>query len=123
MGQLQSARKYARVAADNDSDSGRPYIYIADAYAQAVSQCTNNRKMEVEDRVVYWLVLDYLAKAKRVDSSVSNEADRKIQAYAPVTPSKEQQFFKNWSEGQTLKVDGSLNSCYSWIGETTTVRR
>lgn len=121
-GQLQSARKYARIAADNDSDSGQPYIYIADAYAQAVSQCTDNRKMEVEDRVVYWLVLDYLNKAKRVDSSVSNEADRKIQAYAPVTPSKEQQFFKNWSEGKSLRVDSSLNSCYSWINETTTVR-
>lgn len=122
-GELQSARQFARTAADNDGSSGAPYIQIADVYAQAVSQCTDNRKMEVEDRVVYWLVLDYLSRAKNVDSSVSNQADRKIEAYAPVTPSTEQQFFKNWKEGQTLQVNGSLNSCYSWINESTTVRR
>ncbi len=122
-GQLQSARQFARTAANNDGSSGKPYIQIADVYAQAVSECTNNRKMEVEDRVVYWLVLDYLSRAKRTDSSVSNEVDRKVQAYAPVTPSTEQQFFKNWKEGQTLEVNGSLNSCYSWINESTTVRR
>jgi len=121
-GDLKSARRYARTAADTDSDNGKPYIYIADIYAQAVNQCTNNRKMDEKDRVVYWLVLDYLNKAKRIDSSVSSEADRKIQAYAPVTPTKEQQFFKNWEEGQTMQVNGSLHSCYGWIGETTTVR-
>lgn len=121
--QLQSARRYARMAARNDSDWGKPYIQIADIYAQAVSECTENRKMEVEDRVVYWLVLDYLNKAQRVDSSVSNEVDRKKQAYAPVTPSTEQIFFKNWKDGQQLTVDSSLASCYGWINETTTVRR
>ncbi|MCW9706861.1 tetratricopeptide repeat protein [Fodinibius salsisoli] len=121
--QLQSARQYARTASNNDDSWGKPYIQIADIYAQAVSQCSNNREMETEDRVVYWLVLDYLSRAKRIDSSVANEVDRKVQAYAPVTPSTEQQFFKNWKEGQTLQVNGSLNSCYSWINESTTVRR
>ncbi|SMO81840.1 tetratricopeptide repeat protein [Fodinibius sediminis] len=121
--QLQSARQYARTALEHDSDWGKPYINIADAYSQAVNQCTSNRKLEVEDRVVYWLVLDYLNKAKSVDSSVSSEANNKINAYAPVTPTTEQQFFKNWKEGQQISVDASLNSCYGWIGESTTVRR
>lgn len=119
---LQNARQFARTAIEHDSEWGKPYIVIADAYAQAVNQCSEG-EMEVEDRVVYWLVLDYLNRAKSVDSSASNEADRKIQSYASVTPTTEQQFFKNWEDGQTLQVDGSLKSCYSWIGESTTVRR
>ncbi|WP_372634573.1 tetratricopeptide repeat protein [Fodinibius sp.] len=121
--QLPQAREYARIAADHDSEWGKPFINIADAYAQAVSNCTDNRKLEVEDRVVYWLVLDYLNKAKSIDSSVSSEANNKINSYASVTPTTEQQFFKNWDEGQQLSVDESLNSCYGWINETTTVRR
>lgn len=121
--QLQSARQYARTAANHDSDWGKPYINIADAYAQAVNNCTSDRKLEVEDRVVYWLVLDYLNKAKSIDSSVRSEVNNKIEAYAPVTPTTEQQFFKNWEEGQQISVNSSLNSCYGWINETTTVRR
>jgi tetratricopeptide (TPR) repeat protein len=121
--QLQSAREYARTAADNDDSWGKPYIQIADIYARTVNQCTNNRELETEDRVVYWLVLDYLSRAKQIDSSVSNEADRKRESYVSVTPSTEQQFFKNWEEGQTLQVNSSLHSCYSWISESTTVRR
>lgn len=120
---LQSARQYARTAINHDSNWGKPYITIADAYAQAVNQCTDNRKMEVEDRVVYWLVLDYLSRAQSVDSSVSSEVRNKRNAYAPVTPTTEQQFFKNWEDGQQLSVNSSLNSCYGWISETTTVRR
>lgn len=121
--ELESAREYARTAADHDSEWGRPYINMADAYAQSVNQCTDDRKMEEEDRVVYWLVLDYLDKAKSVDSSVSNEVDNKYESYAPVTPSTEQQFFKDWEDGQEINVDSSLNECYGWINETTTVRR
>ncbi|GAA5522574.1 hypothetical protein LQ318_12540 [Aliifodinibius salicampi] len=119
---LQSARQFARTALEHDSEWGKPYIVIADAYAQAVNQCSEG-ELEVEDRVVYWLVLDYLNRAKSVDSSASNEANNKIQSYASYTPTTEQQFFKNWEDGQSLQVDGSLKSCYSWIGESTTVRR
>ncbi|MGK7370395.1 MAG: tetratricopeptide repeat protein, partial [Candidatus Halalkalibacterium sp. M3_1C_030] len=71
-GQLQEARKYAREAANLDSDWGQPYIQIASIYAEAVNQCTSGRKLTRDDKVVYWLVLDYLDRAKRVDSQVSN---------------------------------------------------
>lgn len=121
--QLEEARSFARTALEHDSEWGKPYINIADAYAQAVSNCSEDRKLEVEDRVVYWLVLDYLNRAKSVDNSVSSEANNKINSYAAVTPTTEQQFFKNWEEGQEISVDSSLNSCYGWINETTTVRR
>lgn len=122
-GQLADARRFARMAIDYDADWGQAYIQIADIYAQAVSQCTGNRKMTVEDRTVYWLVLDYLNKAKQVDSSVADEAERKSKSYEPVTPTQEQMFFNNWAEGEKISIDKSLNQCYGWINETTTVRQ
>ncbi len=120
----QSARRYARQAINLDSDWGQPYIQMAAIYAQTINRCTSGRKLERTDRAVYWLVLDYLNKAKRVDSSVSNTSDRQIQSYIPVAPSAEDIFFtKEWEEGDTIKVNGSLNSCYGWINESTTVRK
>lgn len=120
--ELQSARQFARQALKFNPDSGRPLVQIADIYAQAVNNCTSGRKMTREDKVVYWLVLDYLDKARSTDSSVANDVDRKYQAYEPVTPTTEEKFFKGWEEGDNLEVDESIDQCYSWISETTTVR-
>lgn len=122
--ELRTARDFARQAIDYDNDWGKPYIQIADIYAQAVSQCTNNRKMERKDKTVYWLVLDYLDKAKRVDSNTASEVDRKYKSYQPVTPSAEEKFF--WDPpleaGDEFKINSSLMDCYGWINETTSVR-
>jgi hypothetical protein len=120
--QLQDARRFAQTAIDFDGDWGDPYIQIADIYAQAVSQCSSDRKMTVQDRAVYWVVLDYLNKAEQIDSSVSSEVSRKTNSYEPVTPTTEQMFFNNWKEGEEISIDASLNECYSWINETTTIR-
>lgn len=122
--ELQSARQFARQAIEYDSDWGEPYIQIADIYARAVSQCTSNRKMEEKDKAVYWLVLDYLDKAKQVDPSTANEVSRKYSSYEPVTPTTEEKFF--WSppleDGDKIQIDASLMECYDWVNETTTVR-
>lgn len=121
---LQSARQYAREAINYNNQWGAPYIQIADIYAQAVSQCSSDRKLTPKDRAVYWLVLDYLDKAKSVDQSVANEVDRKYQSYEPVIPSKSDKFF--WKppleDGEDFQINADLNKCYGWINETTTVR-
>ncbi|MDZ7692414.1 MAG: hypothetical protein U5K69_14980 [Balneolaceae bacterium] len=65
---LQQARNYARQAMNLDSDWGQPYIQMAAIYSRAVSQCTQGRKMDRKDKVVYWLVLDYLDQARQVRS-------------------------------------------------------
>lgn len=122
--QLQNAEKYAREAIDYNSEWGDPYIQIADIYAEAVSQCSSDRKLTPKDKAVYWLVLDYLDKARSVDQSTANEVSRKTQSYEPVTPSKSEQFF--WKppleKGDEIEVNADLNECYGWINETTTVR-
>lgn len=122
--QLRNARRFARQALDYSDSWGAPYIQIADIYARAVNQCTGDRKLTPEDKAVYWLVLDYLDKAKSVDPNTANEVDRKYQSYKPVTPSKSEKFF--WKppleEGESFEIDSSLMECYGWINETTTVR-
>ena len=118
---LQQARRHARDAMDYDSDWGRPYIQMASIYAEAISQCSTN-KMTRKDKAVYWLVLDYLDRAKNVDSSVSSIVDRQYKSYKSATPTVEEKFYQNWETGNKLKVDGSLDKCYDWINETTTVR-
>lgn len=119
---LQAARNYARQAAKYDPGSGKPYLKIAAIYAQTVNNCTDGRKMTRQDKVVYWLVLDYLDKAKSVDPSVSQTVSNQYKAYKPVTPTTEEKFFSNWETGQKIKINGKLGDCYSWINETTTVR-
>ena len=122
--ELQNARKFAREALNYDSEWGKPYIQIADIYAQAVSQCTSDRKLTPKDKAVYWLVLDYLDRAENTDSSTSSEVERKYKSYQPVTPTKSEKFF--WKppleEGDDFEINKDLMKCYGWINETTTVR-
>lgn len=121
-GNLQEARRFARQAAQLDSDWGQPYIQLASIYAQAVNECTSGRKMTRDDKVVYWLVLDYLDRARQVDSQMANNVQRQYQSYEPVTPTTEDKFFKGWETGDKMTIDSSIDSCYGWIAETTTVR-
>jgi tetratricopeptide (TPR) repeat protein len=119
---LQSARQYARQAIDIDSNFGDAYMRMADIYAAAISSCTSGRSIERDDRTVYWLVVDYLERARDVDSSTRNAANRQINSYTPVMPTSEDKFFRGWDDGDTFTIDGSVGECYAWINETTTVR-
>lgn len=119
---LSNARRYARRAINIDPNWGEPYMRIALIYGAAVSNCTRGRKIEREDRTVYWLVLDYLDKAKSVDSSMTSRVNQQYQSYQNVMPTTEDKFFKDWKTGDTFKINGSIGDCYSWINETTKVR-
>lgn len=120
---LQEAKEQVNKSLEIDSEYGQAYIKMATVYAEAVSNCSSDRKLEARDKVVYWTVIDYLNKAKSVDSSVSSAADRLLSTYEPVTPSAEDKFFTlGYESGQKVKVDNSLMPCYSWINETVTVR-
>ena len=78
--------------------------------------------MEAEDRTVYWVVLDYLDRARSVDSSTSSTVNRLYRTYEPVMPTTEMKFFRGWEAGDSFQIDSSLRECYGWIGESTTVR-
>ncbi|MCC5933520.1 MAG: hypothetical protein JJU35_04680 [Balneolales bacterium] len=118
---LQTARTYAQRAMRLRPNWGAPLMRMADIYAQAVNNCTSGG-LERTDKAVYWLVLDYLERARRVDSSVANMVQRSIASFQAVTPSAEEKFYMNWENGDTLQIGANLNACYEWISESTTVR-
>ncbi|MDI6401793.1 hypothetical protein QLX67_07295 [Balneolaceae bacterium ANBcel3] len=118
---LQNARLYAQRAAREDTSWGEPFITIAQIYGETISRCAGSEMTRI-DRAVYWLVLDYLDRARQRNSGVTNTVNRLYRTYEPVTPSAEDKFYQNWTTGEKLKVDGSLRECYSWINEETTIR-
>lgn len=122
MDQFREARRFARQAIELDPAWGKPYQEIATIYAQTISRCTQNRKIDRDDRRVYWLVMDYLDKAREVDSSVASSVRNQLSTYEPVAPTTQDKFFRGWETGDQINIDGSQHECYSWINETTTVR-
>jgi tetratricopeptide (TPR) repeat protein len=118
---LRGSRDAAKQSIQFNPNNGNAYFKVAEAYANAVSACAGGR-MEREDKVVYWLVLDYLDRAKRADPALANSVNRQASTYAQVAPSAEDKFFKGWNNGDNIRVDSSLRDCYSWINESTTVR-
>lgn len=119
MDQLPQARREFRKAIDMRSDFGEAYIAIGDVYTLAVNQCSGS-KMSRQDRAVYWIAVDKYRQAKEVSPSMSSTADSKIQTYRQVFPRKEDIHFESeWEIGESFTID---YGCYSWIGETTTVR-
>jgi len=122
MGNLQEARRHVRRGLQLDRNWGEAYIKIADIYAAAIRQCTSGRPMERDDRAVYWLVLDYLDRARNADSSVANTVQRQYRTYEPVAPTSEDKFFRGWETGDEIQIGSNISDCYAWINETTTVR-
>ena len=122
-GELSTSKRYVQDALAIDDAFGRAYIKLASIYGQAVSSCTESRKLEARDKVVYWVVVDYLTRAKSVDASVTNTVNSQLATYEAVTPSTEDKFFTlGYEQGQRVQVNSSLDSCYSWINESTDVR-
>lgn len=120
--EFRQARRYARQAIDLDSDYGEAYIRVASIYAASISHCTGGQALEQEDRTVYWLVVDYLNKAKEVDPSLSSNANNRAQSYRSAMPTTEDKFFKGWESGDSFRINGEVRECYAWIDETTTVK-
>ena len=111
VGSFSKAREAAKRAAQVDPTAGEPYIIIAQLYAASASQFDG----DIASKAVYWAAVDKCIKAKSIDPSVSDRANRLIGSYTSAFPSMETIFFNDFSEGQTYHVGG-------WIGETTTIR-
>jgi len=107
-----SARGYARKAANYRPGWGKPYMLIADMYAATSSSCG---KEAWDKQMAVLAALDKYAYAKSIDPSLAEEASEKIHKYSHFKPDKEDGFMRKVSEGQTVKV-----GC--WIGETVKVR-
>lgn len=112
LNQFSSARTYALKALEFKPGWGKPYLVIGLAYASSSKTCGDN---ECAQKAVFWVAVDKFVKAKSVDPSVAEDANKLINAYSANYPNKEACFFYNITEGQSYTV-----GC--WINETTTAR-
>ncbi|MBQ4083640.1 MAG: hypothetical protein IJC77_05190 [Bacteroidaceae bacterium] len=109
--QLSKAKSYVTRAISLNGNKGAYHILLANIYAAAPRW--NDEPLL--DRCKYFVVLDRLYQAKRVDESVAEEANKMIAAYSTHTPTKEDLFMLGKKEGDRVHVGGIIN-------ETTTIR-
>ena len=109
-GNLQRAVSFYRRSARAAPEFKEAFVEIAGVFAEAVSECGGST-MEREDRAVYWLVADYLERGGAASS---------VSRYKPYFPSTDDLFFKGWNVGDSYQIN---YGCYSWINETTKVRK
>jgi tetratricopeptide (TPR) repeat protein len=106
----QAARDFAKAAYSLDPTNGNALFIVAESYAGA-------RIGEAfENQTVYWVVVDYLVRAKNTDPTLKEQVDERIAIYSRLFPTKEEAFFRSLvEEGAPYQVGG-------WINESTTVR-
>ena len=107
----QKARELALKAASIRSGWGEPYILIGQIYADSKTACSSISL----PNAVYWIAVDMFLKAKTIDPSVEDKANKLILAYSKYFPNEEEAFFQNVTEGNTYSI-----GC--WINETTNAR-
>lgn len=112
LGNKQKARELARKSLEFNPDNGKPYILIGRLYTKSVNECGED---EFEKKTVLWAAVDKFQKAKKVDSSITDEANNYIESYRPRFPVKKTIFFQNLEMGESYQIE-------CWINETTTVR-
>lgn len=106
----QAARDFARAAYSLDPTNGNALFIIAESYAGSRIGDT------FENQTAYWVVVDYLVRARNTDPTLREQIDERIAIYSRLFPSKEEAFFRSLvEEGAPYQVGG-------WINESTTVR-
>ena len=105
------SRNYARKALEIKPGYCDAYMLIGDIYVAASRSFGNSN---LEKSAVFWVAVDYYAKARNSDDCAM-EAAQKMMDYRKYFPNKEDAFMEGLQAGQTYKVEG-------WINETTTVR-
>lgn len=105
-----SARDFAKTAYSLDNKNGNALFIIAESYAGArIGESFDNQ-------TVYWVVVDYLIRARNTDPTLKEQADERIAIYSRLFPTKEEAFFRSLvDEGASYQVGG-------WVNESTTVR-
>ena len=109
--QLSKAKQYARKAIEFNGEFGKPYILIGQMYATS----PNWSDESALNKCTFFAVIDKLQKAKSVDPSCAEEANKLIGTYSAYTPKDEDLFFIGLKKGDAVTIGG-------WIGETTTIR-
>ena len=108
---LSQDRSYCQKAISFNENYGAPYILIANLYAMS----PNWSDESALNKCTYFAVIDKLQRAKAVDPSVAEEANKLIGTYSGHTPQAKDLFMLGYKQGDRITIGG-------WIGETTTIR-
>ena len=108
---LSQARAYCQKAISFNENYGAPYILIANLYAMS----PNWSDESALNKCTYFAVIDKLQRAKAVDPSVAEEANKLIGKYSAHTPQAKDLFMLGYKQGDRITIGG-------WIGESTTIR-
>jgi len=115
-GQAASGATYARKVIALDKSNGKAYLLLGQAIASA--NCGDN---ELTKKAVYWLAVDYFQKAKSVDSSVSNDASKLINAYSARFPDRKLLFQYGYIDSNNnIKTEPVQIGC--WVNESVRPR-
>ncbi len=105
------AIEYAREAAKKNPNMGDAYVLLGDLYVES----RENLGDAFERRTAFWAAADKYIKAKNVDPTTADVADKRLSDYASQFPDSEECFFRTLNDGDAYHVKGCIN-------EYTTVR-
>jgi len=110
----QKARTYALRALEANPNHGRALLTVGQTYGATASSVYPNDP--VLRKMVYVLAVDKFERARQVDSSCADDANRMISQYRNQFPTTEEVFMHpDLEEGAAFTVGG-------WINERTTVK-
>lgn len=111
---FSKAREYCLKAVGQNPAMGAPYMLIGQMYAATVGSIYPDDAVLL--KAAYNVAIDKFEKAKQVDPSVAEEANKAISAYRSHLPTTEDIFMHpDLDKGKPFRVGG-------WIGETTVIR-
>ncbi len=111
--QYSQARSFAEQSIALRPGWGKPYIMIGDMYSSSATECGEND--DFKKNAVYWAAVDKYIKAKYVDNSITEDANKKIGLFSKYFPKTADAHFYGVHDGDSYTVE-------CWINETTTVR-
>ena len=119
MGKKVASKSNALKAASLRENYGAPYLLIATLYVSSgcrqMTFTKNGNRVKGElSRISNWVAVDKLIKAKTIDPSITEDANKLIRSYSGF-PNKEDAFSYGLTKGMKVTV-----GC--WINETTTAR-
>ncbi|MCQ2346652.1 MAG: hypothetical protein MJZ92_01830 [Paludibacteraceae bacterium] len=113
------ARTMARLSLEENPNQGRCYILIGCCYASShpySSQDMPAAKAAIMNKTVFWAAVDQFVKAKQVDPSCTEDANKLISSYSRYFPTKEERFDLPDVFGSGTFIVGG------WINERTVCR-
>ena len=104
MNNYPRSREYARNSLEFNPNNGSAYLLIGIMYAKSRSIYDD----PVLSKTVYWVAVDKFVRAKQVDPSIADEANKLINTYSGHFPTKDDMFFQPQKPTLQMKGNGKV---------------